>query len=107
MARIFKLKQTIVGNRKIGQEPTSIKDPETGDLLVSSRDIKKTTLKYCVKNFANNQVKDSVKTIVMLKQMLREMRMNENTKDEFEVDIEEYEEVVKRFKGKIPTLMTF
>ena len=26
MARIFKLKQTIVGNRKIGQEPTSIKD---------------------------------------------------------------------------------
>ena len=97
----------VVGSKKIGQEPTSIKDPETGDLLVSSRDIKKTTLKYCVKNFANNQVKDSVKTIVMLKQMLREMRMNENTKDEFEVDIEEYEEVVKRFKGKIPTLMTF
>ena len=32
--------------------------------------------------------------------MLHEMRMNENTTDEFEVEIEEYEEVLKRFKGK-------
>ena len=44
MARIFKLKQTIAC-RKIG---TSIKDPETGDLLVSNRDIRKTTLRDCV-----------------------------------------------------------
>ena len=32
MTRIFKLKQKIVGNKKAGQEPTAIKDPETGDV---------------------------------------------------------------------------
>ena len=100
MARIVKLKQKIIGGRKIGQEPTSIKDPETGDLLVSSNDIKTTTLKYCVKNLADNQVKDSVKSIVMLKQMLHEMRINENTTDEFEVEIEEYEEVLQKVQRK-------
>ena len=77
----------VVGSKNIGQEPTSIKDPETGDFLVSSRDVKKTTLRYCVKNLANNEVEDSVKTIVMLKQMLHDMRMNENTRDEFEVEM--------------------
>ena len=66
--RIFRLKQKIVGNRKVGQEPTAIKDPDSGDLLVSSHDINKTSLDYCVKNLSNNEVSDNVKVIVELKE---------------------------------------
>ena len=96
IARIFKLKLKIVGGKKARQEPTAIKDPETGDLLVSTKDIKKTTLKYCVKNLENNQVVEPVKAIVMLKEKLHSLRMEEDTKEEFEVDMEEFDDVVKK-----------
>ena len=98
--RIFRLKQKIVGNRKVGQEPTAIKDPDSGDLLVSSHDINKTSLDYCVKNLSNNEVSDNVKVIVELKEILHELRMKEDTKNEFMVDEEEYKDVVNKFKRK-------
>ena len=99
IARVFKLKLKIVGNQKVGQEPTAIRDPETGDLLVSSKDIKITT-RYCVKNLENKQIEEPVKAVVVLKEMLHNMKMKEDKQDEFEVNIEEYEEVLERFKGK-------
>ena len=100
MTRVFKMKQKIVGNRKVGQEPSAIKDPETGDLLVSSADIKKTSLNYCVKNIKNNEVCEKVKVHVSLKENLHKMRMMEDTKEEFDVDMDEYEEVLEKFKRK-------
>ena len=100
LARIFKLKKKIVGDRKIGQEPSAIKDPDTGELLVSSKDIKTTTLKYCVDNLKDNKVSKNVEVIVKLKEGLHKMRMEEDTKHEFEVDKEEIEAVVEKFKSK-------
>ena len=94
------LKQKIVGNRKAGQEPTAIKDPETGDMLVASSDIRRASLNYCVKNLSDNEVSEKVKVLVTLKENLHKMRMKEDTLDEFKVDIEEYEEVVEKFKNK-------
>ena len=100
MARVFKLKQKIVGNRKVGQEPTAIKDPKTEDLLVSNSDIRRTSLNYCVNNLKNKEVVDNVKVIVSLKENLHNMRMKEDTKDEFEVELDEYEAVLDKFKRK-------
>ena len=100
MLRIFKLKQKIVGSRRVGQEPSAIKDPETGDLLVSSEDIKKASLNYCVNNLKNNEVSEKVKVLVSLKENLHRMRMMEDTKEEFDVEIEEYEDVLNKFKKK-------
>ena len=100
MVRVFKLKQKLVENRKVGQEPTAIKDPETEDLLVASSDIRRTSLNYCVNNLKNREVVDNVKVIVALKENLHNMRMKEDTKDEFEVELDEYEAVVDKFKRK-------
>ena len=75
MARVFKLKQMIVGNKKAGQEPAAIKDPETGDMLVASSDIRRASLNYCVNNLKNNEVSKNVKVIVALKENLHNMRM--------------------------------
>ena len=43
---------------------------------------------------------DNVKIIVKLKEILHQIRMNEVTMDEFEIEEDEYNEVVKVFKSK-------
>ena len=89
------INQSRMGGKKTGQEPTAMRDPETGVLLVSGREIKKATLKYCVKNLTNNPVSKQVQTIVKLKENLHKMRMNLETKDEFVMEVEEFEDVVQ------------
>ena len=37
---VFKMKEVIIGQKKAGQEPTAIKDPITGDLVVANDEIK-------------------------------------------------------------------
>ena len=69
-------------------------------MLVASSDIRRASLNYCVNNLRNNEVSENVKVIVALKEKLHNMRMEEDTKEEFKVDIEEYEEVVEKFKRK-------
>ena len=49
---VFKMKELINGPKKSGQEPTAIRDPKTGDLVVSNEEIKKVTLAYCVDNLS-------------------------------------------------------
>ena len=46
--QVFKMKTKIMGSKKAGTEPHAIIDPESGDLLVSNKDIKEATLAYCV-----------------------------------------------------------
>ena len=41
-----------------------------------------------------------MKVLVSLKENLNKMRMIEDTKDDFDIQVEEYEEVVKKFKSK-------
>ena len=41
-----------------------------------------------------------MKRIVLLKEYLHSMRMKEDTEDEFDINIEEYDEVVKKFNAK-------
>ena len=38
------MKELINGNKKAGQEPNAIRDPKTGELVVSNEEIKKVTL---------------------------------------------------------------
>ena len=97
MARVFKLKQKIVGNKKAGQKPTAISDPETDELIVFNTQIRRTTLKYCVKNLSNNKLSKNVENIYKLKEALHDMRMLENTKDEFDIEEDEYKNVVEAF----------
>ena len=94
------MKDKIIGGKKTGQEPSAVIDPETGELLVSGKQIRKATLKYCVNNLKNNSVSEKVKVIVELKENLHKLRMNMNTMEEFTIEIEEFEDVVKKFSSK-------
>ena len=75
MARIFKLKQKITGSRKVGQEPSAIRDPDNGELVVSSSEIRKTTLRYCTEHLKNNKASKNVESIVKLKGPVHQLDM--------------------------------
>ena len=89
-----------MGGKKNGQEPSAIRDPETEELLVSSKELKRATLSYCLKNLKNNTMTSEGEKVAAMKAMLHEMRMREDTKEEFEIEKEECEEVDKKVKGQ-------
>ena len=56
------------------QEPTAIKDPKTGDLVVANEEIKKVTFAYC----GDNLSKKSQGRRAQLRNTLNEIRMEEH-----------------------------
>ena len=53
VATIFKIKENISVPKKGGQEPTAVRHPSNGVMVVSTEEIKCVTLEYCVKNLKN------------------------------------------------------
>ena len=100
MGRIFKLKESVLGGKKNGQETCAIRDPETEKLLVSTKEVKRATLSYCLNNLKNNTMTKEGEKVAAMKEKLHEIRMKEDTKEEFEIGKEECEVVMKRFKAK-------
>ena len=52
--KIFKMKDIVAGSKKAAPEAQAIKNPETNELVVSNSEIKRVTLKYCLKTLENN-----------------------------------------------------
>ena len=53
-AAIYKLKEKILGSKKISQEAVSMIDPETGLMIVEKEKLKEASCKY-VKNLLTNR----------------------------------------------------
>ena len=53
-----------------------------------------------MKNLSNNILSKKVENIAKFKEMLHSMRMLEDTKDEFEIEEDEFKDVVEVFKRK-------
>ena len=100
LTRIFKMKQKVLGSKKTSQEPSAIRDPASGDLLVSNADIKRTTLQYCVNNLKNNAVSKNVETIQKLKEYMHQLRLVENNTEEIEIDKDEFDNLMNHFSKK-------
>ena len=69
------MRKKISGGMKQGQEPSAIRDPETGDLLVETSNIKAATLKYCVNNIKDNKLDSDAQQIFNIKENLHNLRM--------------------------------
>ena len=100
LARVFKMRKKITGGKKQGQEPSAIRDPETGDLIVESSMIKAATLKYCVDNLMDNKLYGDAEKLFKLKETLHHLRMKEDTRKEFDIEDDEFEDVLKVFAKK-------
>ena len=97
---VFRIRKDIVGPKKAGQEATSVKDPSTGEILVTKDDIKKATLNYCVKNLKGNKPDKSVVEMIKQRKANQLKKMDEDDEETFEVDIEDFKDVLKKFTTK-------
>ena len=76
------MKEVFTGQKKGTQEPTAIRDPKTGELVVFGEEIKKVTIAYCADN------------------LTKKLRMEEMDEDGFEVDKNDFKEVMRNFGTK-------
>ena len=97
---VHKMKEKVTGSKKAAQEPHAILDVETDELVVNNETIKKVTLKHCL-NALNDKVPgDEVKPLVDLVNKAHDARMTDIGKEEVDVYIEEFEEVLEKIQRK-------
>ena len=94
------MRKDIVGPKKCPQEASSIRDPNTGEILVNKNNIKETTLEYCNKNMKQNVPDDEYKEVVKDWKERQLKIMNNKEGETFEVTFEEYENVLTKFARK-------
>ena len=100
VGNIFKMKESISGPKKGNQEPTAVRHPETGDMIVSSDEIKRVTLNYCVQNLVDKPSDPKVEKEINIKKELHDLRMEDNDDEEFELLKDDYDEVLSKFQSK-------
>ena len=62
------MKDIVAGKKKAPAEAQAIKDPDTGELVVSNSKINEVTLKYCLNTLKNNDPEEDVKELIELKE---------------------------------------
>ena len=71
-----------------------MKDPKTGEIVVSGEEIKRVNLDHCVNVLKNNIPKEEVKELLKFQSELHNVIMEETTDDDTTITEEEYNEVV-------------
>ena len=98
VGNIFKMKEVITGPKKGSQVPTAIRNPATGDLVVSNEEIKNVTLAYCVANLTNKS--SEVNRGLELKEYLHKKRMEEMDEEECDIATNDFKGVLDKFSKK-------
>ena len=104
VANILKLKENISGPKKGVQEPTAVRHPSSGDMVVSNEEIKRVTLEYCVKNLENVLPDPEVEKDTLLKEVLHGIRMKDTSDDGFEIVKDDFETVLDTLQRNIHTV---
>ena len=100
VGNIFKMKEIINGPKKGGQEPTAVRHPTSGDMVMSTEEIKRVTLLYCFKNLENSSAVPEVEKDSNLKKYLHNIRMEDQGSDGFEIVKDDFDNVLKKFGSK-------
>ena len=95
--QIFKISQAVQVPKNPGPEAHSVKDPKTGELVVSTKEIQKVFLNHCKEVLESNPVVEGFEEEIELKEKLNEIRMLEHT-GHFEATKEAFERVVEKFR---------
>ena len=91
---VFRIRKSIAGPKNVGQEASSIKYPDTGELLVNMDEIKRATVKYCADNLTGNKPDKTVEAIVKQIKIDKIKIMEEDREETLEVEHEDFLEVV-------------
>ena len=100
------MQEVVNGPKKKAQEAQAIKHPVTGELIVSSKEIKKTTLEYCLNVLKENEPVEDVKELRKCQEELFK-EIVEGTDGQFEVTWELFELCVSKFEYKKKKLYNF
>ena len=65
------MKDEIAGHKKAKQEATAVRDPKTGELIVSRERIKEVTLEYVINNLKGNEPEDEVKDMIDMRRNIK------------------------------------
>ena len=76
-AKIFKLRDNVVGGKKKSPEATVIRNPETNEIVMKPDEIKKVTLKFCKNLLTNRLPNQGYEEDINVKRRLHEQRMEE------------------------------
>ena len=95
------MKTKLGGSNKGAQDAHAIKDPDTGELLVSTEEIKRATLDYNCRVLKNNVAEEGFEEFVKVKEDLHDKRMeNKIGKGSFTIQNQDFFKVVKKFEEK-------
>ena len=98
--QVFKMKELVVGPKKGNQEAHAIKDPENGELVVGTEEIKKVSLKHCVDVLRKNEADEEAKELIEYKSKLHDLRMSRKPSSELEVGKGVFNKVMKNYEKK-------
>ena len=99
-AAVFKLKDKIVGSKKIAQEAVSMKDPESGELIIENEKLKEASAKY-VSNLLTNRIPlEEFRDEFHSMEFLHEIRMNNNSDSKSTITKNDYQNFLKQIAKK-------
>ena len=97
--KLFKMRDVVAGPRKGGQEAQAILDSQ-GELVVSTSEIKRVTLKHCHEVLRKNKPEDDFIELIKIKEDLHKRMMENNTSGDFVLTQEGYWHLVDKFRRK-------
>ena len=108
VAAVFKLKEAIVGNKKVTQEPTTLIDPVTKLEVDSVEGIKRISLEYCKNLLTNREPREGFEDIVRNKINIHNERMKEVVEGhEPDLTTEMFYSALERIQRKNPQKYSF
>ena len=99
MTKVFKMREKITGSKKQSQEAHAVLNKE-GNLVVSNKDIMKVSLEHCLSTFKNTEPHEDAMMLVKVKEDVHEIRMKADCTDTFEIEKDDFNEVLERFNRK-------
>ena len=99
-AAIFKLKEKIVGAKKQTQEAVTMKDPESGELIVENDELKRASVDYVSKLLTNRSPKVEFKDDFYLMESLQKLRALETYVIQTDISDKDFEDFLKQISKK-------
>ena len=101
VAAIFKLKEAVVGSKKVSQEATTLLDPDSNEEVNSVSEIKRVSLTYCRNLLTNRNPSENFVDILKEKTEVHDQRMVESAPEhEMDLTIGMFNSALRRIKTK-------
>ena len=97
---VFRMRDLVAGPKKQIQEAHAVKDPNSGELVVSNEEIKRVNLEHCLNILKDKEPKEEVKLLIKLESDLHDLLMETTTDKDLEISEEDYDDVIIKFKRK-------